>query len=42
VFFKFDPGYLPVPAHRPIKPVYVRRFVELLDAKLAGRKEMEG
>jgi hypothetical protein len=42
VFFTFDPGYLPVPAHRPIKPVYVRQFVELLDAKLAGRKDTEG
>ena len=42
VFFTFDPGYLPVPAHRPIKPVYVKQFVELLDAKLAGRKDTEG
>jgi len=41
VFFTFDPGYLPVPAHRPIKPVYIKRFVELLDAKLAGRKDTE-
>ena len=42
VFFTFDPGYLPVPAHRPIKSVYVQQFVELLDAKLAGRKDTEG
>lgn len=42
VFFTFDPGYLPVPAHRPIKSVYVKRFVELLDARLAGRKDTEG
>jgi hypothetical protein len=42
VFFTFDPGYLPVPAHRPIKPVYVQQFVELLDAKLAARKDTEG
>jgi len=42
VFFTFDPGYLPVPAHRPIKSVYVRQFVELLDAKLAGRKDTQG
>ena len=42
VFFTFDPGYLPVPAHRPIKPLYVKQFVELLDAKLAARKETEG
>jgi hypothetical protein len=41
VFFTFDPGYLPVPAHRPIKSVYVKQFVGLLDAKLAGRKETE-
>ena len=42
VFFTFDPGYLPVPAHRPIKSVYVKQFVELLDAKLAGRKDTQG
>ena len=42
VFFTFDPGYLPVPAHRPIKPVYMKQFVELLDARLAGRKDTEG
>jgi hypothetical protein len=42
VFFTFDPGYLPVPAHRPIKPVYVQQFVELLDARLADRKDTEG
>ena len=42
VFFPFDTGYLPVPARRPIKPVYVKQFVELLDAKLAGRKDTEG
>jgi hypothetical protein len=42
VFFSFDPGYLPVPAHRPIKPVYVKQFVELLDARLAAGKDAEG
>ncbi len=42
VFFTFDPGYLPVPAHRPIKPAYVRQFVELLDSRLASRKDREG
>ena len=41
VFFTFDPGYLPVPAHRPIKPVYVQQFVKLLDARLAARKDTE-
>lgn len=41
VFFTFDPGYLPVPAHRPIKSVYIKHFVELLDAKLAIRKDTE-
>jgi hypothetical protein len=41
VFFTFDPGYLPVPAHRPVKPVYVKQFVQLLDAKLAGGKDTE-
>lgn len=42
VFFTFDPGYLPVPTHRPIKPVYVKQFVELPDAKLVGGKDTEG
>jgi len=41
VFFTFESGYLPVPAHRPIRPVYVKKFVELLDAMLAGRKDTE-
>jgi hypothetical protein len=31
-----------VAAHRPIRPVYVQQFVELLDAMLAGRKDKEG
>ena len=26
-----DGRTLPVPAHRPIKPVYVRKFIELLE-----------
>ena len=41
VFFTFEPGYLPVPAHRPIKPVYIKQFVELQHAKLADRKDRE-
>ncbi|HME70925.1 MAG TPA: type II toxin-antitoxin system HicA family toxin [Myxococcota bacterium] len=32
---------LTVPAHRPIKPVYVRRLVKLID-KLEEEKEEEG
>lgn len=39
VFFTFDPGYLPVPAHRPIRAF--SKFVGLLDARLAGRKDKE-
>ena len=41
VFFTFDTGYLPVPAHRPIQPVYIKQFVELLDATLAARKDSQ-
>ncbi|MFN9450312.1 MAG: type II toxin-antitoxin system HicA family toxin [Rubrivivax sp.] len=31
VFIREDGRTLPVPAHRPIKPIYVRKFIELLD-----------
>lgn len=31
VFVRADGKTLPVPAHRPIKPVYVKKFVELID-----------
>lgn len=31
VFIRADGKTLPVPAHRPIKPVYVKKFVELID-----------
>ena len=30
VFVRADGRTLPVPAHRPIKPVYVKRFVALV------------
>lgn len=30
VFFRADGRTLPVPAHRPIKPVYVKKFVALV------------
>lgn len=29
-FIRADGRTLPVPAHRPIKPVYVKRFVALV------------
>jgi len=34
VVFSFPgmPGEASVPAHRPIKPIYIKRFVALLDA----------
>ena len=38
VFRHVKAGRLSVPAHRPIKPVYVRLFIELLD-KLGGQDE---
>ncbi|MBK7471262.1 MAG: hypothetical protein IPI73_12175 [Betaproteobacteria bacterium] len=31
VFVRFDGKTLPVPARRPIKPIYVKRFIELVD-----------
>ncbi len=34
--------HLSVPAHRPIKPFYIKRFLLLLDQTLALRKEEAG
>ena len=31
VFIRHDGRTLPVPARRPIKPIYIRKFIELLD-----------
>lgn len=31
VFIRADGRTLPVPAHRPIKPIYIRKFIELVD-----------
>ena len=31
VFIRADGRTLSVPAHRPIKPIYVQKFVELID-----------
>ena len=31
VFIRADGKTLPVPARRPIKPIYVKKFVELID-----------
>lgn len=31
VFVRDDGRTLSVPSHRPIKPIYVRRFTELID-----------
>ena len=31
VFIRGDGRTLSVPGHRPIKPIYVRKFVELID-----------
>jgi predicted RNA binding protein YcfA (HicA-like mRNA interferase family) len=31
VFVRSDGRTLSVPAHRPIKPIYIRKFVELID-----------
>jgi hypothetical protein len=31
VFVRNDGRTLSVPAHRPIKPIYIRKFVDLID-----------
>ena len=31
IFIRADGQTLPVPAHRPIKPIYVKKFVALVD-----------
>ena len=31
VFIRNDGRTLSVPAHRPIKPIYIRKFIELVD-----------
>lgn len=31
VFVRDDGRTLSVPAHRPIKPIYIRKFLELID-----------
>ena len=31
VFVRADGRTLPVPAHRPIKPIYVKKFIDLID-----------
>ena len=30
VFVRSDGRTLPVPAHRPIKPIYIKKFIELV------------
>jgi len=31
VFIRRDGRTLSVPAHRPIKPIYIRKFIDLID-----------
>jgi predicted RNA binding protein YcfA (HicA-like mRNA interferase family) len=31
IFIREDGRTLSVPAHRPIKPIYIRKFIELID-----------
>jgi hypothetical protein len=33
VFVRADGKTPPVPAHRPIKPIYVKKFLELVDGE---------
>lgn len=40
VTFRFSNGEkLTVPAHKPLKPIYIQKFVNLLDAQLGGINE---
>jgi len=33
VFIRADGNTLPVPAHRPIKPIYIKKFVDFVSEK---------
>lgn len=40
VTFRFTNGEkLTVPAHKPVKPIYVQKFIGLLDAQIGGKNE---
>lgn len=40
VTFRFLTGEkLTVPAHKPIKPIYVKKFIDLIDAEIGGLNE---
>ena len=40
VTFRFANGEkLTVPAHKPVKPIYIQKFVDLLDAHIGGKNE---
>ncbi|AUC62306.1 toxin-antitoxin system toxin component [Cyanobacterium sp. HL-69] len=32
VFIRNDGKTLPIPAHRPIKPIYIKKFIDFLDS----------
>ena len=31
-FIRNDGKTLPIPAHRPIKPIYIKKFIDFLDS----------
>jgi hypothetical protein len=40
VTFRFSNGEkLTIPAHKPVKPIYIQKFINLLDAQLGGINE---
>jgi hypothetical protein len=40
VTFRFLNGdKLTIPAHKPLKPIYIQKFISLLDAQLGGINE---
>ncbi len=40
VTFRFSNGdKLTVPAHKPVKPIYIQKFIDLLDAQIGGANE---
>ena len=40
VTFRFANGEkLTVPAHKPVKPIYIQKFIDLLDVQIGGTNE---
>ncbi|OGT54044.1 MAG: hypothetical protein A3F43_00405 [Gammaproteobacteria bacterium RIFCSPHIGHO2_12_FULL_42_10] len=40
VTFRFSHGEkLTIPAHKPVKPIYIQKFINLLEAQIGGTNE---